>query len=129
MATKSKPPESDDTGRKRQRRSRSRHAGSIAGYSTDKGQRWKFQMYVPKDPEQPELGETRLTRGGFKNLDEAQAALADAIKKKAQNEKFQGQVPTVAAHARDLAARTRGAPEDRSGTTWALHDHDDDEHL
>ena len=51
MATKSKPPESDDTGQKRQR--------------------WKFQMYVPKDPEQPELGETRLTHGGFKNLDEA----------------------------------------------------------
>ncbi|WP_448070758.1 tyrosine-type recombinase/integrase [Georgenia yuyongxinii] len=88
----------DGTGRNRPRRSRSRHAGSIAGYTTRQGQRWKFQIYALKDPEKPELGETRVTRGGFKNLDEAHAALADALKKKARNEKFQGRVPTIAAY-------------------------------
>lgn len=36
------------------RRSRSRHAGSITSYATQGGQRWKFQIYVPKDPERPE---------------------------------------------------------------------------
>ncbi|MEO5653689.1 MAG: hypothetical protein ABIN79_08885 [Marmoricola sp.] len=31
------------------RRSRSRHAGSITSYVVKSGQRWKFQIYVPKD--------------------------------------------------------------------------------
>src|SRR5664279_910436 len=84
---------------KTQRRSRSRHAGSLADYQTRKGVRWKFQIYVLKDPEKPELGETRVTRGGFKNLEEAQAALADALKKRAQNEKFLGKVPMIAVYA------------------------------
>jgi len=47
------------------RRSRSRQPGSIQGYETDKGERWRFQIYVPKDPEYPEMGSRRLTRSGF----------------------------------------------------------------
>ena len=99
MSGRSKPPARDDAAQKRQRRSRSRHVGSIAGYPTKQGQRWKFQIYVPRDPEKPELGEFRITRGGFKNLDGAQAALAEALKKKAQNERFQGKVPTIGDYA------------------------------
>ena len=101
MPRKTTPPPEPEGGEreKRQRRSRSRHVGSLGDYSTRKGQRWKFQIYVLKDPEKPELGEARITRGGFKNLEEAQAALADALKKKAQNEKFQGTVPTTAVYA------------------------------
>lgn len=34
------------------------------------------QIYALKDPEKPELGETRVTRGGFKNLEGAQTALS-----------------------------------------------------
>lgn len=81
------------------RRSRSRHAGSLADYTTKAGRRWKFQIYALKDPEKPELGETRITRGGFKNLEEAQTALTEALKKKAQNERFHGTVPTIAEYA------------------------------
>lgn len=81
------------------RRSRSRHVGSLSDYSTKNGQRWKFQIYVLKDPEKPELGETRITRGGFTNLEEAQTALAEALKKKVRNERFQGKVPTIAQYA------------------------------
>ena len=99
MSGRSKPPAPDDAAQKRQRRSRSRHAGSIADYPTKQGQRWKFQIYVPRDPEKPELGDFRITRGGFKNLDGAQAALAEALKKKAQNERFQGKVPTIGDYA------------------------------
>ncbi|HWL01679.1 MAG TPA: tyrosine-type recombinase/integrase [Microbacteriaceae bacterium] len=84
---------------KRQRRSRSRHAGSIADYPTKKGPRWKYQLYVPKDPERPELGETRVTRGGFRTMEDAQAGLADALKKKAQHQRFQGKVPTLGGYA------------------------------
>lgn len=78
---------------KKERRSRSRHAGSLADYQTRKGKRWKFQIYVLIDPEKPELGEKRLTRGGFTDLEEAQAELTEALKKKAKNEKFLGKVP------------------------------------
>jgi hypothetical protein len=35
----------------------------------------------------------------------------------------------AAAQARDVATRAWGAPESRPRTTWALHDHHDDEHL
>lgn len=81
------------------RRSRSRHAGSITRYATQSGQRWKFQIYVAKDPEWPELGDTRLTRGGFKSLDEAQRALAEALRKKKSNARFQSKTPTIGEYA------------------------------
>ena len=89
------------------RRSRSRHAGSLSDYSTKKGQRWKFQIYVLNDPEMPELGGTRISRGGFKNLEAAQGALADALKKKVQNERFQGKVPTIAEYANQWVSGLR----------------------
>jgi integrase len=81
------------------RRSRSRHAGSITSYATQSGQRWRFQIYVPKDPERPELGDTRLTRGGFKSLDEAQRALDEALKKKRSHARFQTKTPTIGEYA------------------------------
>ncbi|MGH3501726.1 MAG: tyrosine-type recombinase/integrase [Nocardioidaceae bacterium] len=81
------------------RRSRSRHADSITSYATQSGQRWRFQIYVPKDPERPELGDTRLTRGGFNSLDEAQRALAQALNKKKSNARFQSKVPTIGEYA------------------------------
>ena len=89
------------------RRSRSRHAGSITSYATQGGQRWKFQIYVPKDPERPELGDTRLTRGGFKSLDEAQRALAEALKKKKSNARFQSKTPTIGEYADHWIASLR----------------------
>lgn len=84
---------------RRARRSRSRHAGSITSYATQAGQRWKFQIYVAKDPERPELGDVRLTRGGFKSLDEAQRALAEALRKKKSNARFQSKTPTIGEYA------------------------------
>ncbi|CAN5766912.1 hypothetical protein BH20ACT6_BH20ACT6_06660 [soil metagenome] len=151
MSGRSKPPAPDDAAQKRQRRSRSRHAGSIADYPTKQGQRWKFQIYVPRDPEKPELGDFRITRGGFKNLDGAQAALAEALKKKAQNERFQGKVPTIGDYADQWVAglrlqnstiqgyrkiiRNHITPQlgdirlDKLTATRALHDHHDDDHL
>jgi len=107
MVAQNRPSDDTDTRTKHQRRSRSRHAGSISDYTTSQGQRWKFQIYVPKDPEQPELGETRLTRGGFKNLEGAQDALAAALKKKAQNERFQGTVPSLGVYANAWCASLR----------------------
>lgn len=84
-----------DMSEKPVRRSRSRHAGSITSYETQSGQRWKFQIYVPKDPERPEIADTRVTRGGFKSLDEAQRVLAEALTKKRSNARFQAKIPTI----------------------------------
>ena len=89
------------------RRSRSRHAGSITSYATQSGQRWKFQIYVPKDPERPELGDTRITRGGFKSLDEAQRVLAEALRKKKSNGRFQVKIPTIGEYAEHWIAGLR----------------------
>ena len=89
------------------RRSRSRHAGSITSYATQGGHRWKFQIYVPKDPERPELGDTRLTRGGFKSLDEAQRVLAEALAKKKSNARFQAKAPTIGEYAERWIAGLR----------------------
>lgn len=91
----------------RARRSRSRHAGSLTSYATQSGQRWKFQIYIPKDPERPELGDTRLTRGGFQSLDEAQRALDEALKKKRSHARFQTKTPTIAEYADHWVAGLR----------------------
>ncbi len=96
---------------RKQRRSRSRPAGSLGDYQTRKGRRWKFQIYVLIDPEKPELGEKRLTRGGFTDLEEAQAALTEALKKRARNEKFQGKTPTVGVFAPVGRFHDQGVPE------------------
>lgn len=89
------------------RRSRSRHAGSITSYATQSGQRWRFQIYVPKDPERPELGDTRLARGGFKSLDEAQRVLAEALTKKKSNVRFQAKAPSIGEYAEHWIAGLR----------------------
>ncbi|MGB4134917.1 MAG: hypothetical protein WA971_00005, partial [Microbacterium sp.] len=67
-------------GETQQRRSRSRQPGSIQSYDTDAGKRWRFQIYVLKDPEYPEMGSRRLTRSGFTSTDEANDALQEALK-------------------------------------------------
>lgn len=108
---------------KQAHRSRSRHRGSLDDYQTHNGKRWKFQIYVPIDPEQPELGEKRLTRGGFTGLEEAQAALGDALRKKARNEKFQGKTPTIALYAEHWADGLRLADSTVNGYRKIIRNH------
>ena len=79
MTTKKQPAEQGGGGEKQRRRSRSRQPGSIQAYDTDAGKRWRFQIYVPKDPEYPEMGSRRLTRSGFTSTDEANDALQEAL--------------------------------------------------
>lgn len=93
--TKKQPADTGGGGEKQQRRSRSRQPGSIQAYDTDMGKRWRFQIYVLKDPEYPEIGSRRLTRSGFTSTDEANDALQEALKQRKQNEKFANKVHTV----------------------------------
>jgi integrase len=98
MPVTTKPPEDGELV-KRQRRSRSRQPGSIQEYPTREGKRWRFQIYVPKDPEYPELGSRRLTRSGFTSTDDANDALQEALKQRKQNEKFGSKVPSIGVYA------------------------------
>ena len=124
MTTKKPPAEHGDGGeQQRQRRSRTRHAGSLGDYQTRKGKRWKFQLYVPKDPEKPELGEKRITRGGFLDLDEAQAALTEAIKKRAQHEQFLGKIPNVGVYAEHWVSSLRLADSTIKGYRKIIRNH------
>ena len=77
MPRKTTPLESDDGEQKKQRRSRSRQPGSIQEYPTDQGKRWRFQIYVLKDPEYPEMGMRRLTRSRFTNTAEQITSVRD----------------------------------------------------
>lgn len=95
---KEPPAEQSATG-ERQRRSRSRQPGSIQEYQTSKGKRWRFQIYVPNDPDDPGLGMRRHTRSGFTTTDAANDALQDALKQRRQHEKFSGKMPTIAVYA------------------------------
>ena len=104
MTRKPQPAEQGGGGEKQQRRSRSRQPGSIQAYDTDSGKRWRFQIYVLKDPEYPEMGSRRLTRSGFTSTDEANDALQEALKQRKQNEKFGNKVPTVGTYADEWAA-------------------------
>ena len=105
------------------RRSRSRQPGSIQGYDTDKGKRWRFQIYVLKDPEYPEMGMRRLTRSGFTSTDEASDALQEALKQRKQNEKFGNKVPTVGAYADEWAAGLKLAASTIKGYKKIIRNH------
>lgn len=50
------------------------------------------------DPEQPDLGEKKFSRGGFATAADADAALQDALKKRDEQEKFGGKVPTLSVY-------------------------------
>ena len=123
MTKKAQPAEQVGGGEKQQRRSRSRQPGSIQAYDTDTGKRWRFQIYVLKDPEYPEMGSRRLTRSGFTSTDEANDALQEALKQRKQNEKFGNKVPTVGGYADEWAAGLKLAASTITGYKKIIRNH------
>ncbi|KXZ61421.1 Tyrosine recombinase XerC [Microbacterium laevaniformans] len=108
---------------KKQRRSRSRQPGSLQEYPTCEGKRWRFQIYVPKDPEYPELGSRRLTRSGFTSTEAANDALQDALKQRKQNDKFSGQVPLIGPYADEWVAGLKLADSTIAGYKKIIRNH------
>lgn len=123
MNAAKQPDQQGSGGEKQQRRSRSRQPGSIQSYDTDKGKRWRFQIYVLKDPEYPEMGMRRLTRSGFTSTDEANDALQEALKQRKQNEKFGNNVPTVGTYADEWAAGLKLAASTIKGYKKIIRNH------
>jgi integrase len=120
--TRRKPP-ANTSGGEKQRRSRSRQPGSIQAYDTDQGKRWRFQIYVLKDPEYPEMGSRRVTRSGFTSTDEANDALQEALKQRKQNEKFGNKVPTVGTYADEWVAGLKLAASTIAGYKKIIRNH------
>lgn len=86
------------------KRSRRRGKGSLQSYQTKAGARWRFQIWIPIDPEQPELGDKKFSRGGFTSADEADDAMQDALRKRKNDETFYGSIPTLSTYAADWLA-------------------------
>lgn len=84
-----------------EKRSRRRGKGSLQPYKTKAGERWRYQIWIPIDPEQPGLGEKKFSRGGFETADAADDALQEAIRKRKNDEKFHGAVPTLNEYGED----------------------------
>ncbi|WP_460802712.1 tyrosine-type recombinase/integrase [Microbacterium sp. GXF6406] len=97
MASHTTPPAGEAQARRSRTRRRGR--GSIQSYQTAAGKKWRFQIWVPIDPEQPDLGEKKFSRGGFATAADADAALQDALKQRDEHEKFGGKVPTLSSYA------------------------------
>lgn len=68
-----------------EKRSRRRGRGSPQPYMTKAGERWKFQIYVPRSLDDPSLGQVRYTRGGFTSMAEADIALNKTLAQRDQN--------------------------------------------
>ena len=81
-------------------RSRSRRKGSIQRYETKKsGTRWRYQLWVPRDPDYPDLGMKKHSKAGFLTADEADDAMQEALVKRKNNERFSGRIPKLGAYA------------------------------
>lgn len=86
-------------------------------------QRGRFQIYVPKDPESPELGYPWLTRSGFTSTDEANDALQEAVRQRKQSEKLGDKVPTAGAYADEWAAALKLAASTIKGCQKIIRNH------
>lgn len=60
------------------RRSRRTGAGSITSYRTKAGVRWRYQLWVPVDPENPDGGVRQAGKAGFATAEAADDALTEA---------------------------------------------------
>ncbi|WP_279070840.1 tyrosine-type recombinase/integrase [Microbacterium lacticum] len=126
MASRTTPPESTDGAQKaqaRRPRTRRRGRGSIQSYQTAAGKRWRYQIWVPVDPEQPDLGEKKFSRGGFTTAADADAALQDALKQRDQQEKFGGIVPTLGVYADAWAESLKLADSTIAGYKKIIRNH------
>lgn len=80
--------------------SRRRGVGSITSYQTKAGQRWRWQLRVPVDPEHQEQGSRQAGAGGFRTAEAADDALQEARRKAREHVKITRKgPPTVGEYA------------------------------
>ncbi|WP_336879870.1 site-specific integrase [Rhodococcus globerulus] len=81
--------------------SRRRGKGSITSYSVKAGTRWRWQLWVPNDPEDPESGLRQTGKGGYLTSAAADAGLDEAKAKLKGRVTFARTMPTVANYLDD----------------------------
>jgi len=97
---------------KRQKGSRRRGKGSITSYQIKAGARWRYQLWVPADPEFPNGEWKHLGAGGFETAEAADDAMQEARAKNRAGVDLSAAMPTVNDYSRrwldglDLAAAT-----------------------
>lgn len=82
------------------RRSRRAGKGSITSYTTKAGTRWRYQLWVPVDPEHPDEGERQTGKAGYRTMSEADDALDAAKRQLREHVKFVRSMPTVAEYSK-----------------------------
>ncbi len=80
--------------------SRRRGKGSITKYQTKAGTRWRFQVWIPADPEFPDGEWKHVGRGGFETAENADDAMQEARVKQRAGVDLTATIPTVEDYAR-----------------------------
>lgn len=78
---------------------------------------------MPRDPDQPELGQKRFSRGGFLTAGDADDAMQDAIKKRQNQDRFGAPVPTIGDYADQWIVGLKLADSTIRGYAKELRDH------
>lgn len=86
--------------------------GYTRSYETKGGTRWRFEIYVPRDPLRPELGTHKDGgRGGFLTEKEADKAKAKALADAARGLRVGAKTPTLAEFAAQWLAAREADPD------------------
>lgn len=84
----------------RSHRTRSRRQGSVYSYDQNGKVRWRYQIWVPRDPDYPDLGLKKTGKAGFLTSADADDALQVALTKRKNNERFSDKIPKLGAYAK-----------------------------
>ncbi|WP_109507121.1 tyrosine-type recombinase/integrase [Nocardioides speluncae] len=102
---------------------RRRGKGSITSYKTKGGTRWRWQIRVPIDPDQPELGTKPHGQGGYLTSGDADDALQEALRKRREQLRFGSTVPTLGAYAEEWLKGLKIADSTRKGYAKNVRNH------
>lgn len=82
----------------RKARSRRRGAGSVTSYKTKAGTRWRWQLNMPVDPDQPDLGNRQSGKAGYATAAEADDGLQEARRAIREHRRIASDSQTVASY-------------------------------
>lgn len=98
---------------KRHKGGRRRGKGSITSYTTKAGTRWRFQVWIPIDPDFPDGECAHVGKGGYLTADAADDAMQEARREHKAGVDLTAAMPTVETYSKrwldgrsDLAAST-----------------------
>lgn len=104
--------------------SRRRGAGSIVSYKTARGLRYRWILPVPVDPDHPDAGTRKASKGGYLTVKEADAALRAALADREQSRRVtRARELTVGEYAPQWLASLRLEPSTIHGYRRIVRNH------